>query len=106
MTSAFLTSHQLVPLHDQHHIALPAPGRHRQRRLSLGLAAQTLDGRPLQFALIDADGAVIEYGDSVADAVWRMSVLAHEQYLQGMGHLRVHTSAPDMDRAAVVRPRI
>ena len=70
-----------------------------------GLAAQSLDGRPLRFALIDDDGNVVESGDSVADAAWRMSVLSHEQYLQGMGHMRVHTSPPGMDTAAGTLPQ-
>lgn len=64
-----------------------------------GLAAQTLDGRPLRFALIDDQGNVVESGDPVADAAWRMSVLAHEQSLIGLGHMRVHTSPPGSDTA-------
>jgi hypothetical protein len=70
-----------------------------------GLAAQTLDGRPLRFALVDDQDNVVESGESIADAAWRMSVLAHEQHLIGMGHINVYMSPPGLDTAACTWPQ-
>jgi hypothetical protein len=57
-----------------------------------GLSVTTTDGKPAQFAIIDEHGNVIESGKIVAKEAWNVTIACYKNFLQGSGHLRIHTS--------------
>lgn len=57
-----------------------------------GFTVTGRDGRPARLAIIDDQGNVLESGESVAREAWAVTLACHRNYLQGLGHLRVHTS--------------
>jgi len=59
--------------------------------VSTGFSATTADGKPARLAVVDEEGNVIEVGDHVAWAAWRVCVEVQENFWQGQGHLIVHT---------------
>lgn len=62
-----------------------------------GLTVTTRDGRPARIAIIDEHGTVIEAGDAVAEEAWNVAIASYKNFLQGMGHLRVHTKPPGIE---------
>ena len=62
-----------------------------------GLTVTTRDGRPARIEIIDEHGNVIEAGDAVAEEAWSVVIASYKNFLQGMGHLRVHTKPPGID---------
>lgn len=59
-----------------------------------GLAAQTHDGRRASLAIIDENGQVLEAGPGVAREAWRVIVACYRNFLEGNGHIRVHSRPP------------
>lgn len=62
--------------------------------ISTGFSVATLDGRPARLAIVDESGNVIEAGEAVAWAAWRVCIAAQENFWQGEGHLVVHEGPP------------
>ena len=54
-----------------------------------GLSVTDPEGRPALLAVVDQSGRVIEAGADVAAAAWNVAIRSHEQFLIGMGHLRI-----------------
>lgn len=67
--------------------------------VSTGFTATTADGKQARLAIVDEDGNVIEVGDHVAWAAWRVCVEVQENFWQGQGHLIVHTGPPTEQQA-------
>jgi hypothetical protein len=65
-----------------------------------GITAATRDGKTARLAIIDDDGNVLETGDAVAAAAWRVVVECYENLLIGQGHMRVIAGLPRVDAAA------
>lgn len=65
-----------------------------------GFSVTGRDGRPARLAIIDEHGNVIESGEAVAREAWAIAIACHRNYLQGLGHLRVHTSPTGIVTAA------
>jgi len=59
-----------------------------------GLAARTSDGKRAALAIIDDDGRVIESGPEVARAAWDVMLACYRKFLEGNGHIRVHSGPP------------
>jgi hypothetical protein len=59
-----------------------------------GLTVTTRDGKTARIAIIDEDGNVLEAGEAVAEEAWNVSIACYKNFLQGMGHLRIHTKTP------------
>jgi len=59
-----------------------------------GLSVKTPAGKTLRLAVIDEDGNVIEAGEDVAREAWNVAIASYKNFLQGIGHLRVHTEPP------------
>ncbi|CAE6694537.1 hypothetical protein R69619_00413 [Paraburkholderia nemoris] len=64
-----------------------------------GFAITTATGESATLAVLDKDGNVIDAGPSVSIAAWNVAIKAYRNFLQGAGHLRVHTSAPGIGTA-------
>lgn len=62
--------------------------------VSTGFRLTTKDGRPLRMALVDETGSIVEVGDDVALAAWRVCIEVQENFWEGKGHLIVYTSPP------------
>lgn len=62
--------------------------------VTTGYQLSTADGRPARLAIIDADGNVIEAGDSVAREAWNVCIAVVKNFAIGQGHLVVHSSPP------------
>lgn len=65
-----------------------------------GLTATTRDGKPARLAIIDEAGTIIEAGPAVAREAWNVVLQIHRNYLQGQGHLIVHSTPPGLPRPA------
>lgn len=65
-----------------------------------GLTVTTRDGKPARLAIIDDDGKVIEAGEPVARECWNVVLQVHRNYLEGKGHLIVHSTPPGLPRPA------
>ncbi|EKZ3178505.1 hypothetical protein [Pseudomonas aeruginosa] len=61
---------------------------------SSGFVATTRDGKPLRMALVDEEDNIIEAGDTVRWAAWRICTEALENLWRGQGHLIIHSSPP------------
>ncbi|MFO6248968.1 hypothetical protein, partial [Pseudomonas aeruginosa] len=61
---------------------------------SSGFVATTRDGKPLRMALVDEEGNIIEAGDPVRWAAWRVCTETLENLWQCEGWLVVHSSPP------------
>lgn len=61
-----------------------------------GYQLTTADGRPARLAIIDADGQVIEAGDSVAREAWNVCIAVQKNFWAGQGHLVVHSAPPGL----------
>ncbi|MGE7139632.1 hypothetical protein ACQKIE_18555 [Luteibacter sp. NPDC031894] len=59
-----------------------------------GIAARTRDGRRATLAIVDEDGRVLEAGPEVARAAWDVMVACYRKFLEGNGHIRVHSGPP------------
>ncbi len=70
--------------------------------VSTGFNVTTADGRPARLAVVDDAGNVIEAGQDLAWAAWRVCVEVQENFWEGMGHLVVHTSPPGDPRVAEI----
>lgn len=79
-------------------IGIPTTGTLQQSCISANVASgfqfATADGRPARLAIIDADGKVIEAGDSVAREAWNVCIAVVKNFAIGQGHLVVHSSPP------------
>ncbi|RRV18093.1 hypothetical protein [Pseudomonas saudiphocaensis] len=62
--------------------------------ISEGFNVTTADGRPARLAIIDEAGNVIEAGQEVAWAAWKICIEVQENFWEGQGHLVVHSSPP------------
>lgn len=62
-----------------------------------GITATTRDGKPARLAVVDDYGNVLEVGDTVAAAAWRVVVECYENLLIGKGHIRVIAGPPVVD---------
>lgn len=62
--------------------------------VSSGFVATTADGKPARLAIIDEDGNVIEAGQDVAWAAWRVCIEVQENFWECQGHLIVHSGPP------------
>lgn len=62
--------------------------------VSTGFRPATRDGKPLHMALVDEAGSIIEVGDDVALAAWRVCIEVQENFWEGQGHLVVHSAPP------------
>ncbi|MCE4070147.1 MULTISPECIES: hypothetical protein [Pseudomonas] len=62
--------------------------------VSTGFRPTTKDGKPLRMALVDEAGCIIEIGEDVALAAWRVCIEVQENFWQGQGHLVVHSAPP------------
>lgn len=62
--------------------------------VSTGFRPTTKDGKPLRMALVDETGRVVEAGDDVALAAWRICIEVQENFWEGQGHLVVHSTPP------------
>ncbi|MDH4873048.1 hypothetical protein [Pseudomonas sp. BN515] len=77
--------------------AIPNPPLQASRitaNASTGFKVTTADGRPARLAVVDDEGNVIEAGQDLAWAAWRVCVEVQENFWEGMGWLEVHTSPP------------
>ncbi|PMQ04229.1 hypothetical protein DyAD56_16195 [Dyella sp. AD56] len=61
-----------------------------------GLIVTTRDGLPARIAIIDEHGNVIEAGEAVAEEAWNVAIASYKNFLQGMGHISVHTKPPGL----------
>ncbi|WPP47855.1 hypothetical protein [Pseudomonas sp. AN-1] len=61
-----------------------------------GYQLTTADGRPARLAIVDADGNVIEAGDSVAREAWNVCIAVQKNFWIGQGHLVVHSAPPGL----------
>lgn len=57
-----------------------------------GFSVATRDGRPAQLAVLDENGNVLDVGPAVMREAWNVMLQVHRNWLQGNGHLIVHTS--------------
>lgn len=57
-----------------------------------GLTVQTADGQHARLCVVDDDGNVLS--DDVCAEVFKVAVASYRQFLQGTGHLRVHSGPP------------
>jgi hypothetical protein len=64
-----------------------------------GFAITTATGEPATLAVLDKDGNVIDAGPSVSIAAWNVAIKAYRNFLQGTGHLRVHSQPPGAQSA-------
>lgn len=62
--------------------------------ISTGFNVTAIDGKPARLAIVDEGGRVIEAGEAVAWAAWRVCIAAQENFWQGEGHLVVHAGPP------------
>lgn len=62
--------------------------------ISTGFNVATVEGKPARLAIVDESGQVIEAGEAVAWAAWRVCIAAQENFWQGQGHLIVHDGPP------------
>lgn len=62
--------------------------------VSTGFRLSTKEGKPLRMALVDEAGSIVEAGDSVALAAWRVCIEVQENFWEGQGHLVVHSAPP------------
>lgn len=53
-----------------------------------GLNAATRDGDIAYLAIVDEQGKVLEAGDHVARASWLLMLIALQNFLEGMGHIK------------------
>lgn len=63
--------------------------------ISTGFKVTTADGKPARLAIVDESGQLIEAGEAVAWAAWRVCIEAQENFWQGEGYLVVHAGPPD-----------
>jgi hypothetical protein len=54
-----------------------------------GLYAETKDRRKAHLAIVDERGNVLEMGDHVEQAAWGLMLKARNNFLMGLGHLKV-----------------
>lgn len=54
-----------------------------------GLYAETKDRRKAHLAIVDERGNVLEMGDHVEQAAWGLMLNARNNFLMGIGHLKV-----------------
>jgi hypothetical protein len=54
-----------------------------------GLTAQTPAGHAAIFAVLDENGRVVDSGDAVSNAIWRVCLEAHKKFWLGNGHIKV-----------------
>jgi hypothetical protein len=66
-----------------------------------GLTITGPDGQPATLAVVDQSGRVLESGPSVAAAAWNVAIRSHEQFLIGMGHLRIMSGPTTIDGKVV-----
>jgi hypothetical protein len=59
-----------------------------------GLAARTHDGKRASLAIVDEHGIVIEAGPQVAKEAWGVMLACYRKFLEGNGHIRVHSRPP------------
>lgn len=62
--------------------------------VSTGFRPTTRDGKPLRMALVDESGSIVEVGDDVALAAWRVCIEVQENFWEGQGHMIVHSTPP------------
>lgn len=77
--------------------AVPNPQLQASRisaTISTGFNVTAIDGKPARLAIVDENGSVIEAGEAVAWAAWRVCIAAQENFWQGEGHLVVHDGPP------------
>lgn len=65
-----------------------------------GLSITGPDGQPATLAVVDHSGRVLESGPNVAAAAWNVAIRSHEQFLIGMGHLRIMSGPTTIDGKA------
>lgn len=79
-------------------IGIPETGTLQQGCISAnvnsGYQVHDAAGRPARLAIIDADGNVIEAGDSVAREAWNVCIAVQKNFWIGQGHLVVHAGPP------------
>jgi hypothetical protein len=74
----------------------PAPRYALSASSHAGFLAETPDGRRATLAVLDADGNVLS--DDVSMEAFKVAVGAYREFLQGRGHLRVHSAPPIAQR--------
>ncbi|CAE6724363.1 hypothetical protein [Paraburkholderia nemoris] len=60
-----------------------------------GFAITTATGESATLAVLDKEGNVIDSGAGVAIAAWNVAINSYRNFLQGSGHLRVHSKPPE-----------
>ena len=68
-----------------------------------GLSITAADGSFAKLAIIDANGKILDEGESVAQAVWNVSITTHKNYLIGNGHLKVHSQPTGIEAPVKAR---
>lgn len=66
-----------------------------------GLSVSTKEGKKAHLAIVDEQGEVLEMGEDVRVAVWLLMLNARNNFLEGLGHLRVLAPAPDPSRPRI-----
>jgi hypothetical protein len=59
----------------------------------------TVDGKPARLAIVDDEGNIISAGKMVAREAAAVAVNSYRQFLQGAGHLRVHSKPLEVEHA-------
>jgi ribulose-5-phosphate 4-epimerase/fuculose-1-phosphate aldolase len=59
-----------------------------------GIAARTRDGKRASLAIVDEDGRIVESGPEVAKEAWGVMLACYRKFLEGNGHIRVHSRPP------------
>lgn len=62
-----------------------------------GITAKASNGQPAIFAIIDEEGNVLDSGAAVALEAWNVMLNSWKNFLQGQGHLRVHSKPPTLE---------
>lgn len=73
---------------------IPLEGAVIEATISKGFLPASTEGKPLRMALIDSEGRVVEAGDHVAWAAWKVCIQAQHNFWKGQGHLVVHAGPP------------
>ena len=87
MTAQSTTTHEEQEIRDLQHSSLSAVSY-------AGYLVTTTEGEPATLAVIDRHGKVLDSGAHVNIAAWNVAIEAYRRFLQGAGHLRVHSGPP------------
>lgn len=63
-------------------------------RLWKGVFPYGKDGKPLQLAVVDDEGHIVEQGDAVSGAAWDAALEVYWQHLRDLGVMRSYGATP------------